>query len=121
MASEPLTSTSEPLTSTSEPKRRAQLNETRRREGVLFREESAALTDLKRAFVVIQGAMRVRVLGPDGGPYSVEIANVSAHPRDLNCIPGYTGDDRTLDKLMDGTNVTKDDRHMWLTPFDPEG
>jgi hypothetical protein len=47
----------------------------------------------------------------------VEAGNVTATPRDLNSIPGYGGDYRTLDKLFDGTNVTTDDRHMWLIQF----
>jgi hypothetical protein len=34
---------------------------------------------------------------------------------------GYTGDLRTLEKLVDGTNVTTDDLHMWLLPFTPGG
>lgn len=33
------------------------------------------------------------------------------------CLPGHSGDNRTLDKLLDGTNVTVDDNHMWLAPL----
>ncbi len=44
---------------------------------------------------------------------------ISAVPADLSVIPGYSGDYRTVDKLVDGTNVTTDDRHMWLVPFTP--
>jgi hypothetical protein len=32
---------------------------------------------------------------------------------------GYTGDKRTLDKVIDGVNVTTDDLHMWMVPFTP--
>jgi len=39
-----------------------------------------------------------------------------AFPRDMNVIPGYSGDTRTLDKLLDGVNCTNDDNHMWLAP-----
>jgi hypothetical protein len=42
---------------------------------------------------------------------------VTARPLDLNSIPGYSGDYRTVDKLVDGYNVTTDDHHMWLIPF----
>eukprot|EP00826_Nyctotherus_ovalis_P048329 TRINITY_DN5672_c0_g1_i2.p1 TRINITY_DN5672_c0_g1~~TRINITY_DN5672_c0_g1_i2.p1 ORF type:complete len:283 (-),score=55.93 TRINITY_DN5672_c0_g1_i2:11-859(-) len=42
---------------------------------------------------------------------------IDANPRDLNSIPGYSGDYRTLDKLLDGTNNTTDDKHMWMIPF----
>jgi len=47
----------------------------------------------------------------------IEIANITANPKDLNSIPGYSGDYRTIDKIIDGTNLTTDDRHMWLIPF----
>mgnify|MGYP000371194395 CR=1 FL=1 len=30
---------------------------------------------------------------------------------------GHSGDPRTPDKLVDGTNVTCNDHHMWLIPF----
>lgn len=30
---------------------------------------------------------------------------------------GNSGDPRTKDKLVDGVNVTVDDRHMWLIPY----
>ena len=33
---------------------------------------------------------------------------------------GNEGDERTLDKLFDGTNVTTDDVHMWLTVLKEE-
>ncbi|ETV65305.1 hypothetical protein, variant [Aphanomyces astaci] len=42
---------------------------------------------------------------------------LDATPRDLQSL-GYTGDPRTLDKLVDGVNVTCDDTHMWLVPFE---
>ena len=48
---------------------------------------------------------------------NLAIKNVDANPRDMNVIPGYSGDYRTLDKLIDGVNTTTDDRHMWLIPF----
>ena len=43
---------------------------------------------------------------------------MSAEPRDIN-QDGYFGDKRTLDKVIDGVNVTTDDLHMWLIPFTP--
>jgi len=42
---------------------------------------------------------------------------LNANPKDLSSIPGYSGDYRTLDKLIDGVNNTTDDRHMWMIPF----
>jgi hypothetical protein len=55
-------------------------------------------------------------------PARLEVAqaHMEARPRDLN-VCGHTGDPRTLDKLVDGTNATVDDRHMWLIPFTPHG
>jgi hypothetical protein len=67
------------------------------------------------------GLTGLEVLGADGTALTLDQGQMSAHPLDLNCIPGYSGDDRTIDKLIDGVNQTTDDRHMWLTPFDPEG
>ena len=34
----------------------------------------------------------------------IMIFNVSRYPRDINDVPGHTGDTRTLDKLIDGYN-----------------
>eukprot|EP00736_Rhodelphis_marinus_P013541 Rmarinus@m.24495 len=48
---------------------------------------------------------------------TVDSSLLYASPRDLNEIPGYSGDDRTPDKLFDDGNVTCDDHHMWLVPF----
>ena len=42
---------------------------------------------------------------------------LTATPRDLNEIPGNSGDPRTKDKLLNGINVTCDDCNMWLVPF----
>ncbi|EGG22459.1 hypothetical protein DFA_04586 [Cavenderia fasciculata] len=46
----------------------------------------------------------------------VGIKNINASPRDINQA-GHTGDYRTLDKLVDGENITINDQHMWLIPF----
>jgi hypothetical protein len=34
--------------------------------------------------------------------YALTVENLDARPRDLNAIPGHSGDVRTLDKLVDG-------------------
>eukprot|EP00026_Physarum_polycephalum_P005018 Phypoly_transcript_05044.p1 GENE.Phypoly_transcript_05044~~Phypoly_transcript_05044.p1 ORF type:complete len:493 (+),score=68.86 Phypoly_transcript_05044:451-1929(+) len=55
-----------------------------------------------------------------GKPISIPSKQLWAHPRDINDMPGAPGDDdRTLDKLVDGTNTTTSDHHMWLIPFNP--
>ena len=45
--------------------------------------------------------------------------SISADPADINVLPGYSNDPRTVDKLVDGHNRTCDDTHMWLAPFTP--
>ncbi len=42
---------------------------------------------------------------------------ISADPPDINVLPGYTNDPRTVDNLLDGVNDTCDDMHLWLAPF----
>lgn len=54
-------------------------------------------------------------------PIAVPFDMIDADPRDLNVLDGVDGDDRTLDKLFDGINVTVDDVHMWLVPYTADG
>jgi len=61
------------------------------------------------------GLTGVEILGYQLKPLQCKM-QVNAFPRDLNAIPGHTGDTRTLDKLLDGLNNTCDDNHMWLAP-----
>ena len=42
---------------------------------------------------------------------------VKAEPADINILPGYGNDPRTVDKLVDGVYKTCDDLHVWLAPF----
>ena len=41
--------------------------------------------------------------------------------RDLNELDDYEDDDRTLDKLINGVNVTTEDENMWLIPYAEDG
>ncbi|CAM9690366.1 unnamed protein product, partial [Choristocarpus tenellus] len=43
---------------------------------------------------------------------------VTADPPDINILPDFNSDPRTVDKLMDGVNHTCDDLHSWLAPFE---
>lgn len=43
---------------------------------------------------------------------------VHAIPEPINALPEYGTDPRTVDKLFDGVNLTRDDLHVWLSPFD---
>ncbi|XP_047667249.1 katanin-interacting protein isoform X3 [Tachysurus fulvidraco] len=65
------------------------------------------------------GLTGLEVVGKEGETIPVDFSNVKATPRDLNDLPGYNDDLRTLDKLFDGQNITTDDEHMWLIPFTP--
>ena len=51
------------------------------------------------------------------GPIPVQKTWIDANPRDMNVIPGYSGDYRTLEKLINQKNQTSDDHNMWLIPF----
>ncbi|XP_035987908.1 katanin-interacting protein isoform X1 [Fundulus heteroclitus] len=63
------------------------------------------------------GLTGLEVVGRDGDSLPLDLAMVAASPRDLNDLPEYGHDSRTLDKLIDGHNITTDDWHMWLIPF----
>ncbi|KYQ91327.1 hypothetical protein DLAC_08273 [Tieghemostelium lacteum] len=47
----------------------------------------------------------------------IQVKDITASPKDINVVPGHSGDYRTLDKLIDSVNVTTNDQHMWLIPF----
>ncbi|XP_053540567.1 katanin-interacting protein isoform X3 [Ictalurus punctatus] len=65
------------------------------------------------------GLTGLEIVGKDGEIIPVDVSMVTATPRDLNDLPEYNNDLRTLDKLFDGENITTDDGHMWLIPFTP--
>ncbi|XP_075371505.1 katanin-interacting protein isoform X7 [Mycteria americana] len=63
------------------------------------------------------GLTGLEVIGKNGHTLKISTEQISASPQDLNDLPEYTGDSRTLEKLIDGTNITVEDDHMWLIPF----
>ncbi|XP_076615806.1 katanin-interacting protein isoform X1 [Chaetodon auriga] len=63
------------------------------------------------------GLTGLEVVGKDGESLPLDLSSMAASPRDLNDLPEYGHDLRTLDKLIDGNNITTDDQHMWLIPF----
>ncbi|KAK5601205.1 hypothetical protein CRENBAI_002762 [Crenichthys baileyi] len=63
------------------------------------------------------GLTGLEVVGKDGESLPLDLTMMAASPRDLNDLPEYGHDSRTLDKLIDGQNITTDDCHMWLIPF----
>ncbi|KAM9372446.1 katanin-interacting protein [Phaethornis superciliosus] len=63
------------------------------------------------------GLTGLEVIGKNGLALKISKEQISASPQDLNDLPEYTGDCRTLENLIDGTNITVEDDHMWLIPF----
>ncbi|XP_072336861.1 katanin-interacting protein isoform X3 [Scyliorhinus torazame] len=63
------------------------------------------------------GLTGLEIVGKAGQALPITMENIEASPRDLNELPEYNDDSRTLDKLIDGINVTSEDEHMWLIPF----
>ncbi|KAM8836946.1 katanin-interacting protein isoform 2-T2 [Spinachia spinachia] len=63
------------------------------------------------------GLTGLEVVGKDGEGLPLHLSMMAASPRDLNDLPDYEDDLRTLDKLVDGHNITTDDQNMWLIPF----
>jgi hypothetical protein len=53
----------------------------------------------------------------DGSGCALGVSRIRADPQDINVLPEYSNDPRTVDKLCDGTYLTCDDYHSWLTPF----
>ncbi|XP_063171031.1 katanin-interacting protein isoform X2 [Candoia aspera] len=65
------------------------------------------------------GLTGLEVVGKDGQTILFSVDQLSASPQDLNDLVEYVDDSRTLDKLIDGKNITTEDNHMWLIPFCP--
>uniref|UniRef100_A0A8C5WUT6 Katanin interacting protein n=1 Tax=Laticauda laticaudata TaxID=8630 RepID=A0A8C5WUT6_LATLA len=65
------------------------------------------------------GLTGLEVIGKDGQAIPFSVDQLSASPQDLNDLVEYVDDSRTLDKLIDGKNITMEDNHMWLIPFCP--
>ncbi|XP_077958631.1 katanin-interacting protein isoform X1 [Gasterosteus aculeatus] len=63
------------------------------------------------------GLTGLEVVGKDGESLPLDLSMMAASPRDLNDLPDYEDDVRTLDKLINGHNITTDDQNMWLIPF----
>jgi hypothetical protein len=49
--------------------------------------------------------------GGNGG-----IKSISSTPSDINILPEYHDDPRTIQNLLDEVNFTRDDLHVWLAP-----
>lgn len=42
---------------------------------------------------------------------------MNAQPRDLKSTPGFEADPRVLENLINGNNLTSNEKHMWMIPF----
>ena len=45
------------------------------------------------------------------------VFQITADPSDINVLPEYNNDPRVIGNLVDGVNRTRDDMHLWLTPY----
>ena len=66
------------------------------------------------------GLSGLEILDENKSSIDISMDNLDAMPLDLNVLEDSCSDDRTLDKLINGTNVTTDDFNMWLAPADWE-
>uniref|UniRef100_A0A672YEB9 KIAA0556 n=1 Tax=Sphaeramia orbicularis TaxID=375764 RepID=A0A672YEB9_9TELE len=93
-----------------------------------FREEDLTVSTEYRACLRLElvltwgdshyvGLTGLEVVGKDGESLPLDLSMMAASPRDLNDLPEYGHDLRTIDKLIDSHNITTDDLHMWLIPF----
>jgi hypothetical protein len=65
------------------------------------------------------GLNGIELLDPSGQPIFLNPPQISADPPSIASLPQLKSDPRTVDKLVDGTNASYDDRHMFLAPFVP--
>lgn len=65
------------------------------------------------------GLTGIEVFDIAGNQIKIEDTNISSFPPDINILPGYGSDPRTIEKLVDGHYFTNDDLHVWLAPFTP--
>ena len=63
------------------------------------------------------GLMGIELFDAEGTKIDLHGDQVAANPPDINVLPEYSDDPRTVDKLVDGVYVTSDDHHSWLIPF----
>ncbi|XP_071570324.1 katanin-interacting protein-like isoform X4 [Temnothorax nylanderi] len=65
------------------------------------------------------GLNGIQIYDNHGNEIKLTTDNVAAFPESVNIIEGIDNDIRTPDKLIDGTNDTRDGRHAWLAPILP--
>ncbi|XP_011865392.1 PREDICTED: uncharacterized protein KIAA0556-like isoform X2 [Vollenhovia emeryi] len=65
------------------------------------------------------GLNGIQIYDNHGTEITLTADNVAAFPESVNIIEGIDNDIRTPDKLIDGTNDTRNGRHAWLAPILP--
>ena len=65
------------------------------------------------------GLSGIEIFDNEGNQVIINPEDIMANPPDINILPGYNNDPRTVDKLVDKHWFTKDDLHVWLAPFTP--
>lgn len=65
------------------------------------------------------GLMGIEIFDSNGKIVKLDDINnqIWANPANINVLPEYDNDPRTVDNLVDGVNHTCDDLHAWLTPY----
>lgn len=63
------------------------------------------------------GLTGIEIFDIEGNQLQIGEHHITAFPPDVNVLPGYGTDPRTVEKLVDGHYFTNDDLHVWLTPF----
>lgn len=63
------------------------------------------------------GLNGIEILDKHFDPIKIKDDQINAKPRDMNSIPGYSGDHRVLENLLNGENYSNRDQDIWLIPY----
>lgn len=63
------------------------------------------------------GLTGIEIFDDSGRQVGIHSDNISADPSSLNVLSDVHNDPRTVDKLVDGKYMAKDDLHCWLAPI----
>ena len=63
------------------------------------------------------GLTGIEFFNEKGNKIKISAFHIKANPPDINVLPEYGKDPRTIDKIVDEVYCTCDDLHMWLAPF----
>jgi len=63
------------------------------------------------------GLSGIELINDEGQFIKIKKSQISAEPPDINILPGYGDDPRTVDKVVNGNYLNCDDFHQWLAPY----